>query len=212
MINGSLNTMVKGIKDLMGKKSTNEILKYLSSVALTFISNKYNLPQIKYDPMDLKNMIYHYNLNNNNLIDKSNIDQTIQLMNINRFVNGLFNIEDKPGKNDFMNVLLNTMNDNQTRGCYEEILNNSLLKAFDNDTIETSSIADNYEISSGGIYLPDKNIYTSTIEGCNLADAKNDYLTKRMELGENANSKDIINLLTEYYDKIDFNNVINYFN
>jgi hypothetical protein len=89
---------------------------------------------------------------------------------------------------------------------------NGIIQQFDTDTIETSSIADNYEISSGGIYLPDNNVMTSTIEGCNLANAKNDYLNKRISIGEDAPVEQVQTLLKEYYDNIDFDRVLQYFN
>ena len=76
--------------------------------------------------------------------------------------------------------------------------NYGILKAFDTDTLETSSIADNYEISSGGIYLPDKTIVTTTNEGRFIADAKNEYLEKRLALGENATKEELNKLLREY--------------
>ena len=146
------------------------------------------MSQVKYDPVDLKNMIYHYNLNNDHVINKNNIDQTIDIMNMNRFMNEIACKE--KNNNDLMCELIDQLtkllNDNSIYNTYENISNNGIIHQFDSDTIETSSIADNYEISSGGIYLPDNDVYTSTIEGCNLANAKNEYLNKRLELGENA--------------------------
>jgi hypothetical protein len=53
---------------------------------------------------------------------------------------------------------------------------------------------------------------TSTIEGCNLANAKNDYLNKRMSIGEDAPVEQVQTLLKEYYDSIDFDSVLQYFN
>ena len=104
------------------------------------------------------------------------------------------------------------LNDNNLSIVYNDMATNGILQQFDTDTIETSSIADNYEISSGGIYLPDNNVYTSTIEGCNLANAKNEYLNKRIELGENAPVEQVQSLLTDYYNNIDFDKVLQYFN
>ena len=108
--------------------------------------------------------------------------------------------------------IIRTLNDRAIAGVYEEMMGNNIVQQFDTDTIETTSIADNYEISSGGIYLPDDNVYTSTIEGCNLANAKNEYLRKRIELGETASNDSVRSLLNDYYESIDFEKVINYFN
>ena len=214
MINNCMNVILNGAKTLLGKKPTQDIIKYLGSVTLSHLINKYKMSQVKYDPVDLKNMIYHYNLNNDHVINKNNIDQTIDIMNMNRFMNEIACKE--KNNNDLMGELIDQLtkllNDNSIYNTYENISNNGIIHQFDSDTIETSSIADNYEISSGGIYLPDNDVYTSTIEGCNLANAKNEYLNKRLELGENTSDDKVRALIDEYYKKIDFDKVLQYFN
>ena len=215
MINNCVKLLLNGAKTLLGKKSTRDIIKYLGSVTIAHLGNKYRINTCKYDPIDLKNMVYHHNMNNINQIDKNNIDQAIDVMNINRFIDNI-SYQEKTNSDLVMENLLNQLvkiiNDNSVITTYNNVVENNMLRQFDMDTVETSSIADNYEISSGGIYLPDNNVYTSTIEGCNLANAKNDYLEKRIQLGENASLEETNKLLNEYYNKIDFNNVINYFN
>ena len=214
MINNCMSMLLNGAKTLLGKKSTQDILKYLGSVTINHLVNKYKMSQVKYDPIDLKNMIYHYNMNNDHLINKNNIDQTIDIMNMNRFINELSYKEktDSDLMSDLINQLTKILNDQNISNIYENITENGIIQQFDSDTIETTSIADNYEISSGGIYLPDNNVYTSTIEGCNLANAKNEYLNKRIELGENASDDKVRSLINEYYNKIDFDKVLQYFN
>lgn len=214
MINNCMSMILNGAKTLLGKKSTQDILKYLGSVTINHLVNKYKMSQVKYDPIDLKNMIYHYNMNNDHLINKNNIDQTIDIMNMNRFINEISNKEktDNDLMYDLINQLTKILNDQNISNIYENISENGIIQQFDLDTIETTSIADNYEISSGGIYLPDNNVYTSTIEGCNLANAKNEYLNKRLELGENASDDKVRSLINEYYNKIDFDKVLQYFN
>jgi hypothetical protein len=153
-------------------------------------------------------------MNNDQIINKNNVDQMIDLMCINRFTNELQYKENI--KEDIMSELISqltrTLNDRMVSDLYESMMGNNIVQQFDTDTIETSSIADNYEISSGGIYLPDENVYTSTIEGCNLANAKNEYLRKRMELGETASDDKVREAVNEYYEKIDFEKVLKYFN
>ena len=214
MINNCMSMLLNGAKTLLGKKSTQDILKYLGSVTINHLVNKYKMSQVKYDPIDLKNMIYHYNMNNDHLINKNNIDQTIDIMNMNRFINEISNKEktDSDLMYELINQLTKILNDQNISNIYENISENGIIQQFDSDTIETTSIADNYEISSGGIYLPDNNVYTSTIEGCNLANAKNEYLNKRIELGENASDDKVRSLINEYYNKIDFDKVLQYFN
>ena len=215
MINNCVKLLLNGAKTLLGKKSTRDIIKYLGSVTIAHLGNKYRINTGKYDPVDLKNMVYHHNINNVNQIDKNNIDQAIDVMNINRFIDNVSHQEKTNSDlvmENLLNQLVKIINDNSVMTTYNNVVENNMLRQFDMDTVETSSIADNYEISSGGIYLPDNNVYTSTIEGCNLANAKNEYLEKRIQLGENASSEETNKLLNEYYNKIDFNNVMNYFN
>lgn len=213
MINGFIGTMIQGAKTLLGKKSTRDILRYLATVSLSHIGNKYSISQYKYDPNDMKNMIYHYNMNNNETIDKYNVDQMIDISNINRFVN---EIPSNNSSEDIMLELINNLvkiiNDKSIEYTYHNMKDNNIIQLFDTDTLETSSIADNYEISSGGIYLPNNEIYTSTIEGCTLANAKNEYLEKRCKLGEKATDKEVQEILNEYYQNINFDNVMTYFN
>lgn len=211
MIGNCLEMLINGAKTLLGKKSTQEILKYLSTITIAHVGSKFKVNQSKYDPVDMKNMVYHYNMNNNCEINKNNIDQMIDIMTINRFINGLNN-NNQYQTDDIISNVIRTLNDRAIAGIYEEMMGNNIVQQFDTDTIETTSIADNYEISSGGIYLPDDNVYTSTIEGCNLANAKNEYLRKRIELGETASNDSVRTILNEYYESIDFEKVINYFN
>lgn len=215
MINNCFNLLINGAKTLLGKKSTRDILKYLGTVTVAHLGNKYRLNTPKYDPMDLKNMVYHYNINNNDQINKNNIDQAIDVLNISRFIDNIA-YQEKTDSDIIMEGLINQLtkilNDKQVISTYDNIVENNMLRQFDMDTLETSAIADNYEISSGGVYLPNENIYTSTIEGCVLADAKNDYLEKRLNLGEDANVEDTNKLLNEYYNKINFSKVLEYFN
>ena len=214
MINNCVGMLLNGAKTLLGKKSTQDILKYLGTVTIKHLANKYKISQQKYDPNDLKNMVYHYNMNNGPVIDKTNIDQAIDIMNLNRFMNEMAYRENISGDitGDVISQLAKILNDNNISLVYNDMATNGIMQQFDTDTIETSSIADNYEISSGGIYLPDNNVMTSTIEGCNLANAKNDYLNKRMSIGEDAPVEQVQTLLKEYYDNIDFDNVLQYFN
>lgn len=214
MINNCVGMLLNGAKTLLGKKSTQDILKYLGTVTIKHLANKYKLSQQKYDPNDLKNMVYHYNMNNGPVIDKNNIEQAIDIMNLNRFMNEMAYRENISGDvtGDVISQLARILNDNNISLVYNDMATNGIIQQFDTDTIETSSIADNYEISSGGIYLPDNNVMTSTIEGCNLANAKNDYLNKRMSIGEDAPVEQVQTLLKEYYDNIDFDSVLQYFN
>ena len=212
MINTIIGTMVQGAKTLLGKKSTQDILKYLATVSLTHLGNKYRISKYKYDSNDMKNMIYHYNINNNETIDKYNVEQMIDMSNINRFVQEVPNNNSEDVMLELINNLVKIINDRSIEYTYHNMKNNNIIQQFDTDTLETSSIADNYEISSGGIYLPNNDIYTSTIEGCTLADAKNNYLEKRYNLGENATDEEVQSLLNDYYQKIDFDKVMLYFN
>lgn len=215
MINNCFKILLNGAKTLLGKKSTQDILKYLGTVTVAYLGNKHNLNIPKYDSIDLKNMVYHHNMNNDNIIDKNTIDQSVDILNLNRFIDNIA-YQEKTDNDILMQNLIGQLtkilNDSNVIKSYNDVVENNILRQFDMDTIETSSIADNYEISSGGIYIPDENVYTSTIEGCNLADAKNEYLTKRINLGENADIRETQKILNEYYDRINYDKVLDYFN
>jgi hypothetical protein len=213
MFGGLIKMVVTGAKTLIGNKTTRDILKYLATATLAHASNKFNINRYKYDSNDMKNMIYHHNLNSDNYIDKHSVDDMINIMSIKRFADELAskeNISDDP-MNMLVNNLTQVTNDDYISRVYSSILENNIIQQFDTDTLETSSIADNYELSSGGIYLPDNNIYTSTIEGCNLANAKNEYLETRLKLGENASKEEVQQALNNYYNKIDYDKVYEYF-
>lgn len=200
-------------KNLLGKKSTQDILKYLANVTLNYASNKFGVNQYKYDPMDMKNMVYHHNMNFDDKIDIHDLEQTMNLFAIDRFAFELSQKENKP-ETPFEELVYNLAkicNDGRIGEIYNKSKDNNLLRLYDLDTMETSSIADSYEISSGGIYVPDRNIQLFTSEGEELANAKNDYLEKRIELGNNVPSKLIMNLLEDYYNRIHYDKVNEYF-
>lgn len=203
-----MSMLLNGVKNLLGKKSTRDILKYIATATLSHASEKLGINQYKYDPIDTKTMVYHYNLNNNNKINPNDVETAINLGAIERFLDDV-NMQsgDNINMNEVIEVLAKACNDTGLVNIY----NNQTLRQFNSDTLETSSIADNYEISSGGIYLPDRNIVTITNEGYNLANAKNDYLEKRMELGDNPDQEKLRKLIEGYYKEIGMKNVMGYF-
>lgn len=205
-----IGTLLTTAKTFLGKKSTQDILKYLSVVALNYARNKYNINQYKYDPLDMKNMVYHHNMNYNNQINKNEVDKAINLFAIERLIREM---NEEGDTNGFISELAKTCGDMGLMEIYDRNnTTNQILSRFDNDTLETSSIADNYEISSGGIYVPDRNIITYTEEGEFLANAKNDYLEARQQLGMDGSNENVNKLIKEYYDKINHNFVLDYFN
>lgn len=208
-----MKMMVSSVKNLLGKKSTQNILRYLATVTINYACNRFNIPVYKYDSLDMKNMIYHNDITGE-AVQPSQADSIIDLFSIERFVNAVNEKgEEKLSMKGIAEDLSRMCGDDKINEAYQTMNKNyNILKAFDTDTLETSSIVDNYEISSGGIYLPDKTIITTTDEGKFIADAKNDYLEKRLALGEHATKDELNKLLREYYDKIEFENVMRYYN
>lgn len=207
-----MKMMISSVKNLLGKKSTKNILRYLATVTINYACNRFNIPIYKYDSLDMKNMIYHNDETGD--INPDQTDRIIDLFSIERFVNAVNERgEEKLSMRGIADDLSRICGDDKINEAYQTMNEKyNVLKAFDNDTLETSSIVDNYEISSGGIYLPDKTIITTTDEGRFIADAKNEYLEKRLALGENATKDELNKLLREYYDKIEFENVMRYYN
>ena len=111
----------QGAKTLLGKKSTQDIIKYLATVTINHISNKFNVNQYKYDQNDIKNMIYHYNLNNGEFINKNEVDDMINLMNINRFSDEIRRSQDlsHDPMEDILNNLYNIIQDNNINNIYD---------------------------------------------------------------------------------------------
>lgn len=200
-------------KNLLRNKSIQEILKYIAIITLRYAGTRFGVDQYKYEPLDMKNMIYNHNLNNFNKIDPRNIDQIIHLLSINRFIDELNKAsQNKISMDTLVSELSKLCRDDSIISLYDDIVNNKNITLFDQETLETSSIADNYEISSGGIYIPNRSVNVVTNEGTMLADAKNEYLEKRAELGSNPTSEDLLKILKEYYDKIKYDETIHYFN
>ena len=214
MKNEFVGMLLNGAKTLVGKKSTQDILKYIATVTLNYASNKFNVCQYKYDPADMKNMIYHYNMNNNEVINKNDVDKMISILTINRFMKELSakDVSTEDPMVGFVTKLANVVNDGKLIETYDSMFGNNIIQQFDIDTLETSSLVDNQEIKTGKIFIPDRNIMTSTIEGCNLANAKNEYLEQRMSLGDDASKSDIDELVNDYYQKINYEDVLKYFN
>ena len=209
-----MKLLMGSAKNLLGKKSTQDILKYLANATLNYASNKFGVNQYKYDPMDMKNMVYHHNINNDNKIDINELEKAMSIFSIERFMKELNEKNDnsESNMNSFIYDLAKLCNDGKLIETYNTMnTNNHILSRFDSDTLETSSIVDNYEISSGGIYVPDRNIITLTSEGNELANAKNDYLEKRLELGDNVKQDLLLNLIKDYYMRIGYDKVLEYF-
>lgn len=207
-----IKMITDSVKNLLGKKTTQDILKYLATVTLNYASRRFGIEQYKYDPIDMKTMVFNHNMNNEHKINVKDLEQIICLFTINRFMEDLNKSEETSNSmNKLVQEIAKLCNDGKLIETYADMNDSKLLYLFDKDTLETSSIADNYEISSGGIYVPDRTIHTVTQEGTELATAKNDYLDKRLELGFEASSEELLKLIQDYYNRIKYDDMIEYF-
>ena len=193
----------ENVKKLLGNKDVREIIKFIATNVIQYASNKFNIMRYKYDKNDLKTMVYNHNLNNNDNMKYKDIDSVVDLLTIRRFIESL---SDK--QNVSMKTLINDVSrmtgDNVIINEYEKIENDNKILSFDEDTLETTAIADTYEINSGGIYVPNREIYLNTFEGQELANAKNDYLEERAQLGDNPDGRKLREIMNKYYDRIHF--------
>ena len=203
-----MSMIISSVKNLLGKKEVKEIIKYLATATIQHAYNKFNVNQYKYDPTDLKTMVYNHNLNNNDKININDINGTIDLLNIKRFIDEL---NQNVTLDDVMVEIAKLMNNQEVMNNYQNIIDSDILNRIDRDVLETTSIADNYEINSGNIYVPNRNIYTMTEVGTELADAKNDYLEQRMHVGNNISDKQLKSLLDDYYKRINYKDMMNYY-
>ena len=199
----------ENVKKLLGNKDVREIIKFIATNVIQYASNKFNIMRYKYDKNDLKTMVYNHNLNNNDNMKYKDIDSVVDLLTIRRFIESL---SDK--QNVSMKTLINDVSrmtgDNVILNEYEKIENDNKILSFDEDTLETTAIADTYEINSGGIYVPNREIYLNTFEGQELANAKNDYLEERVQLGDNPEGRKLREIMNKYYDRIHFDEMRKY--
>ena len=138
------------------------------------------------------------------------------MFSIERIINEICQKDEDDSKDkmkNFIHDFAKLSNDGKIIDTYNKMNDkNHILKCFDNDTLETTSIADSCEINSGNIYIPDRTIILCTPEGKFLADAKNEYLEKRIELGNDVKYEEIEKLIKDFYEKIEQNKVKDYFN
>lgn len=207
---GFLKLLTNTAKTIAGNKTAQQILRYIASSTLAYASKKMGVSQYKYDVDDNRNMIYQYNMNHDNKIDPLMSDMASNLYKIDRM---LKETDETANIQQFLNTI--AVITNQTKlmeELKENYFNNKELFNFDSDTLETSSIADKYEINSGGIYVPNKEIITITPEGHNVANLKNEYLENRLMLGDNPSEEDVYKILQEYHRKNKTKEVTDYFN
>lgn len=207
---GLLKMLTNTAKTIAGNKTAQQIIRYIASSTLLYASKKLGISQYKYDVDDNRNMVYQHNTNNNNKIDPLMSDMASNLYKIDR----LLKETDKSADiQQFLNSLATITNQNKLMDeLKDNYFNNIDLLNFDSDTLETSSIADTYEINSGGIYVPNKEIITITPEGNNVANLKNEYLENRMSLGLNPSEADVYKLIQDYHRKNKTKEVTDYFN
>ena len=77
LLTGFVGMLVGGAKTLIGSKTTKEVLKYLATSTISHACSKFGVNQYKFDPNDMKNMVYHYNKNNGHSINRNDIDEII---------------------------------------------------------------------------------------------------------------------------------------
>lgn len=204
-------------KSLMSNKSLQQILRYIASTTLSYASNRYKLSQYKYDINDNRSMIYHHNMNNDKKIDPVMSDQAYNIYKIERFMNEL---REQMGEKDsgltidiFLDSLGKMMgSDARINELKYHYKNDPMLLNFDHDTLETSAIIDLNELNSGKLYDPMKDIKLITNEGQFVADNKNDYLEKRITLGNNPSQDEVHKIIQEYHKRNNTKEIEEYFN
>lgn len=203
-------------KSLMSSKSLQQILRYVASTTLSYASNMYSIPQYKYDINDNRSMIYHHNMNNDNKVNPILSDQAYNIYKIERFMNELGHSV-KGEEKLTIDMFLDSMSkisgaDKRIEELKYHYKNDPTLLNFDHDTLETSGIIDMNELNSGKIYDPVKDIILLTNEGKFVADNKNEYLEKRIELGLRPEDEKIYKLIQEYHSKNKTKDIEDYFN
>lgn len=204
-------------KTLAGSKTVHQILKYLGTFALNYAADKFMVNLTKNDASDMKTMVYNHNMNNNDIISPIIADDCYSIKKIENFIKEFNRVNNIPDDNNEIVLLLKKLgsvlnNKKEVDKIINEYLFNQSIKKFNSDNDKTTSIATEYEIDSGGIYLPKKELVLDTPEGKIIANNKNKYLEERLSLGENASERDVDSLIKKYHELNKTEEVNKYFN
>lgn len=205
--------LLKTAKTIASNKTLVQVLKFIAQSTLLYIGNKLSVSPYHVDKYDMKSMVYHHNMNNDNKINPILSEELFSLYRIVDFIkkysekNNIKHTEEDI--NNFIRQLIYIIDSKRDVDLLINNYQNNKIKVYDNDSKLTTSLIDTTEINEGKIYVPNKKLMLITDEGKFISDNKNDYLENRLNA---KNDDEIKKVIKDYHKKNNTKEVIDYFN
>lgn len=205
--------LLKTAKTIASNKTLVQVLKFIAQSTLLYIGNKLSVSPYHVDKYDMKSMVYHHNMNNDNKINPVLSEELFSLYRIVDFIKKYSeknNIKlTEEDINNFIRQLIYIIDSKRDADLLINNYQNNKIKVYDNDIKLTTSLIDTTEINEGKIYVPNKKLMLITDEGKFISDNKNDYLENRLDA---KNDDEIKKVIKDYHKKNNTKEVIDYFN
>lgn len=205
--------LLKTAKTIASNKTLVQVLKFIAQSTLLYIGNKLSVSPYHVDKYDMKSMVYHHNMNNDNKINPILSEELFSLYRIVDFIKKYSeknNIKlTEEDINNFIRQLIYIIDSKRDVDLLINNYQNNKIKVYDNDSKLTTSLIDTTEINEGKIYVPNKKLMLITDEGKFISDNKNDYLENRLDA---KNDDEIKKVIKDYHKKNNTKEVIDYFN
>lgn len=205
--------LLKTAKSIASNKTVVQVLKFIAQSTLLYIGNKMSVSPYHVDKYDMKSMVYHHNMNND---DKINPILSEELFSLYRIIDFIKNYSEKNNVkltekdiNNFIRQLIYIIDSKRDADLLIDNYQNNKIKVYDNDSKLTTSLIDTTDINEGKIYVPNKELMLITDEGKFISDNKNDYLENRLNA---KNEDEIRKVIKDYHKKNNTKEVLEYFN
>ena len=207
--------LLKTAKSIASNKTLMQVLKFIAQATLLYMGNKISIQPSHIDRYDSKNVIYQYNKNNDE-INPILAEEVFSLHNIIEFIvkyNEKNNI--KTTNKDIVDFIMNitkTVDPNRDpKQLVNEYYNNDIIKIFNDDVKQTSSLIDTEDINAGKLYVPNKELKVVTNEATFIKQNKNNYLENRLSI-DGSNKEQLKKIIIDYHKTNKTKEVIDYFN
>lgn len=205
--------LLKTAKSIASNKTLVQVLKFIAQSTLLYIGNKLSVSPYHVDKYDMKSMVYHHNMNND---DKINPILSEELFSLYRIVDFIKSYSEKNNVklteediNNFIRQLIYIIDSKRDADLLINNYQNNKIKVYDNDSKLTTSLIDTTEINEGKLYVPNKELMLITDEGKFISDNKNNYLENRLNA---KNDDEIRKVIKDYHKKNNTKEVLEYFN
>lgn len=205
--------LLKTAKTIASNKTLVQVLKFIAQSTLVYIGNKISISPYHVDKYDMKSMVYHHNMNNDDKINPVLSEELFSLYRIVDFIKGYSEKNNvkltEEDINNFIRQLIKIVDSKRDTDLLINNYQNNKIKVYDNDSKLTTSLIDTIEINEGKIYVPNKELVLITNEGKFISDNKNNYLENRLNA---KNDDEIKKVIKDYHKKNNTKEVIEYFN